>query len=293
MSGTAASEPTAVPRVERVWRPLDPHRARALGDARLQLHHAAQLVAGLGVSYLPRRDDDSHTSMEWLPAFNALASQPIGDREFRLAIRPRNLNLIALERGVETECFMLATRTADEGVEWIRRTTAQHGLDATAYTTAKHYAIPAHPVGEGRPFDAAEREEFEQLDHWYSNAALLLERVAALHANASLVRCWPHHFDIATVISVSATHSLGVGLEPGDQHYAEPYWYVSVNPGPSGEAVDAERPALAGNGLWHSSEWFGAVLPGSRIDAADQLEHCMRFMESAITVCSAMISPTA
>src|SRR5438270_12053367 len=98
-NGTAVSETAAPARSqnrERVWRPIEARRAQQLVDARLQLHHAAQLVAGLGISYLPKRDDDSHTNLEWLPAFSALASNPVGVDEFRLAIRPRNLNLIAL-----------------------------------------------------------------------------------------------------------------------------------------------------------------------------------------------------
>src|ERR1041384_4350124 len=90
-SGTAASEMTAPARPrhhDQPWRPIEVREARQLVDARLQLHHAAQLVAGLGISYLPRRDDDSHTNLEWLPAFNALASNPVGASAFRLAIRP-------------------------------------------------------------------------------------------------------------------------------------------------------------------------------------------------------------
>lgn len=281
-SGTPASEMTAVTRAERAWRPLEPRRARFLGDARLQLHHAAQLVAGLGVSYLARRDDDSHTSMEWLPTFNALASNPVGEHEFRLAIRPRNLNLIAITADVEADCFTLDTRTMPEAVEWIRRTTAQHGLDPSAYTTEKHYAVPPHAVGDGRPFDAADRDNFEQLDHWYSNAALLLDRIAAQRPNASPVRCWPHHFDVATLIATGASSTLGVGLEPGDEYYAEPYWYVSVNRAAGSASSNATRSLPEGNGLWHSRDWFGAVLPASHMEAVDQLDECITFMESAI-----------
>ncbi|HEX4681476.1 MAG TPA: hypothetical protein VH277_02135 [Gemmatimonadaceae bacterium] len=275
---------------EQTWRPLEARRAQQLVDARLQLHHAAQLVAGLGISYLPKRDDDSHTNMEWLPAVNALASNAIGPDEFRLAVRPRNLNLIALVADSEVACFRLATRTLGEAVEWVRRTTVQNGLDADRYTLAKHYTIPPHAVGEGRPFDAADREEFEQLDHWFADAALMLQDVASNTPNASAVRCWPDHFDIATLIDLGNGRSVGVGLEPGDQYYAEPYWYVNSNPPPP---ADAPKPPLDGGGLWHAQEWTGAVLPGSRLDAADQKDQVSRFTASAIAASVALATHAA
>jgi hypothetical protein len=270
-----------------VWRPLDPARDRRLKDARLELHHAAQLVAGFGVSYLPHRDDDSHTNMEWLPALNALASNPVGDQALRLGVRPRNLNLLAIVGDAESSCFMLATRTLGEAIEWIRRTTAHHGLDAAAYALPSHYAIPPHPVVDGRPFDVSGRAEFEQLDAWFADAALLLERIAADHATASPVRCWPHHFDIATLIDVAPGRTIGVGLEPGDDYYDEPYWYVNLHPAP---AANAAMPPLDGNGVWHTHEWIGAVLPASRLDAATEEQQSERFIRSAIDACRVLLA---
>ena len=47
--------------------------------------------------------------------------------------------------------------------------------------------------------------------------------------------CWPHHFDIATLVKLedgqpANARSIGVGVSPGDEYYAQPYVYVSPWP---------------------------------------------------------------
>jgi hypothetical protein len=77
------------------------------------------------------------------------------------------------------------------------------------------------------------------------------------------VRCWPHHFDIATLLPGPAAgggaqqRTIGVGLSPGDASYGEPYWYVTPWPYPP---PPEQLPALPGGGAWHRRGWFGAVL---------------------------------
>lgn len=272
---------------ERAWRPVEPARAKQLTDARLELHHAAQLVAGFGISYLEKRPDDSHTNMEWMPALDALASNPAGPQLVRIALRPRDLTLLAVGANVQLGSFGLHARTMTDAAAWIRRTVTQYGFAPDAYTLAKHYTIPSHAVAEGRIFDARGAADFAQLDHWFSNASMLLDRIASAGPSATPVRCWPHHFDIATLLELPNGASVGVGLEPGDQYYDEPYWYVNMYPSPS---VTVERPPLDGGGIWHTREWLGAVLPASRVDNATQEEQCALFLKSAIAACRQLMA---
>ena len=50
----------------RGWRPVGTISPDALVDARLQLHHAAQLVAAVGATLLPPRPDDGHPNLGWI-----------------------------------------------------------------------------------------------------------------------------------------------------------------------------------------------------------------------------------
>ena len=91
----------------------------SLVDARLQLHHAAQIVVSAAISYIPARSDDSHTALTWSSRQRALTSEPItAARDLRIAIRLEDLMLQALDKdGVATKSFALPGRTVADG-EW-------------------------------------------------------------------------------------------------------------------------------------------------------------------------------
>lgn len=60
---------------------------------------------------------------------------------------------------------------------------------------------------------------------------------------------------------------VGVGMTPGDHHYAEPYWYVSAWQKPDNLELP-NLPILPSGGFWRPQGWFGAVLT-----AMDLVEH--------------------
>ena len=267
---------------------IDPQLARTLTDARLQVHHAAQLATAMGISYLPRRSDDSHTNLEWLSAVGVLASRVVpGDPPFRIGVGVADLTLGMLSGGDRLlGTIPLHGRTIDDAANWIRERIADSGADASRFTLARHYTIPHHAVDDGAAFDAGDRSSFEQLAAWFELAASSLARVRA-GKQGSEIRCWPHHFDIATLITVAPGRTVGVGLEPGDVYYDEPYFYVNMHPAPPNDALTA---SLGGAGFWHTHEWIGAVLPGSRIDGASPArEQVDAFLDSAIGACRALV----
>ena len=107
-----------------------------------------------------------------------------------------------------------------------------------------------------------------ELAAWFANADYSLVRVQrqmiGRKLTASDVRCWPHHFDLATLISFPArddcvTGYVGAGLSPGDEYYDEPYFYVSVYPKPDSAAL----PRLPKLGHWHTSRVHGGCCAGS------------------------------
>jgi hypothetical protein len=79
------------------------------------------------------------------------------------------------------------------------------------------------------------------------------------------------------LVEVAPRKTIGVGMEPGDVYYAEPYFYVNMSPSPT----SAPTSELAGGGSWHTREWIGAVLPGSRVGRQDQQEQIATFLEAA------------
>jgi hypothetical protein len=76
-------------------------------------------------------------------------------------------------------------------------------------------------------------------------------------------------------------------MEPGDQYYDEPYFYVNTSPSPKPDAATA---SLGGGGTWHTNEWVGAVLPGSRL-GEEPKEQVHAFLDSAIIAARAIQKP--
>lgn len=276
----------------RTWQPVRPEDAAKLSDCRLQLHHAAQFGAAAGISFLEHRSDDSHANLEWIPSLGGLFSRavPTG-RPFRIGARPARLALlIVTEDNQPIAEYKLHGRTITDATQWIRAQIKSLGADPARYTLRRDYDIPAHPVAIGESFDASTPRLFEELSRWFANAATLLGSVVRKTRGASEVRCWPHHLDIATLIKAAPDdRTIGIGMEPGDEYYDEPYFYLNMTPQPS--ASRAKSRPLWGNGVWHTGAWVGAVLPGSRFGAASAQERQVReFLDSATAACRALLT---
>ena len=260
-----------------------------LVDARLQLHHAAQIAVSAAISYLTARSDDSHTALTWIAPLRALATEPIAAMQpLRVAVRVEDLTLHVIdEQGIATWSFALPGHTLADGHAWLGEVLAQAALDPARLTARKHYTIPSHPVASGKAFSLGGAELRELANYW-SNAAALLTALAHATADAGPVLTWPHHLDIATLIQLPGTdgRTIGVGQSPGDDSYAEPYWYVGPYPHPPVTAL----PPLAGSGHWHTKGWVGAALPASDyVSTSDQRSQVGAFIDSAVSACRQLL----
>jgi hypothetical protein len=297
---TSTSFPSVLPEsampgsvlIDSSWNRVGETPPLALTDARLQLHHAAQIVVSAAISYVPVQADDSHTALTWLPSVRALVSEPIAAATpVRIGVRVEDLTLLALDAGLRpTSSFPLPGRKIADGHAWLADATAEAGLERARLTARKHYTIPSHPVADGAAFSVDARDHLAELTRYWSNAAGVLEELARTTPGATPVRTWPHHFDIATLIVLptadDARRTIGVGQSPGDDSYAEPYWYVGPYPYPPATNL----PALDGGGHWHTKGWMGASLPASAyVAAAEQRAQVAAFIESAVAACRTLL----
>lgn len=255
----------------------------SLSGARLALHHAAQIVAASGIAHVPAEADDSHTNMEWVPSVRALTGRLAGKaRPFRLAIRPEGLRLVLLDGdALDAESLRLFGRRLDEAYAWAAGAIARFTGDEARPLTAPPWTIP--PLGRER-FAAGDEPALEELARWYGNAAHVLAGIADAFDGSSPVRCWPHHFDIATLLPGDAPgRTIGVGLSPGDGAYPEPYWYVAPYPSPE----DPELSTLPEGGRWHRDGFFAAVLTGTDLlrggSEHGQESRAQSFLEAAVS----------
>ena len=204
-------------------------------------------------------------------------------------MRIADLTLLVVDGAAVRARYPLHGRSISDATAWLRSQLAAVGADPTRYTLKRHYELPAHPVANGADFDTSQAQAFTQLSAWFGNGAAALGAVVAATPGASEVRCWPHHFDVASLIEIDAARSVGFGLEPGDAYYDEPYFYVNLHPAP---AAGTTLGTLDGGGSWHTREWIGAVLPGSRLagSAAEQERQARAFLDSAVSACRTLLS---
>lgn len=268
------------------WQAVRPEESTRLSDVRQQCHHAAQLAAAAGFSFLDPLPEDAHASLEWIPALSGLFSQVIpGPTLFRVGLSPSDLSLVVvIENDQPFTHFRLHGHSINDATAWVRSQISSLGADPSRYTLKRPYEIPDHAVAMGDDFDASDKIHFEELSRWFANGAATLISFARTIHEASEVRCWPHHFDIATLIQATPDRTIGVGLEPGDNYYDEPYFYINMSPQPA--ASQARSRPLWGRGTWHTLDWVGAVLPGTKLGAASaQAEQVREFIDSAVSAC--------
>jgi hypothetical protein len=281
------------------WETLGTVDPRRVVDARLQLHWAAQAACAPGKQLLAHRPDFSEQSFQWAGGSRALAQGLVdGVRPFRSALRPSPPAVVLLDAHDRVTAEMaLDGRTLEEIYAWLEREIPRRiGRALLQPLQRPGEGLLDHPVGAGDTFSVIDAAAFSEVGRWLGNAHRVLTGVADRNAGASPVRCWPHHFDLATLISLDpgvegeAARSIGAGLSPGDSGRAHPYFYVTPWPYPQGR----DLPPLDGGGVWNTEGWIGAVLETPALLRAgageDQAAAAERFLESAVAACRDLLA---
>jgi hypothetical protein len=277
------------------WRPLRGIDQRRLSMARLQAHHAAQWLARAARAYVPPQPDD-HTNLGWSNTFDGFTTHLMqGGMCLSLKIADLTLVLHCGERTIQS--FSLDGRTDAQARQWLGEQLGARGLDARALDAPSPYEMPAHAVTQGGAYGVEDvADALVEIAAWFANAEFLLVRVQRQMIGRMLtvsdVRCWPHHFDFATLISfptrgTDVTGYVGAGLSPGDEYYDEPYFYVSVYPKPDGAAL----PRVPKLGHWHTYGFTAAIAAAHQIVAANnQEDEVDEFLRATVDVAIKILS---
>ena len=249
------------------WQTVGTVPIASLPEARLQLHWAAQIVASFGNAVLETREDDSQSNLGWVDALGALCSRSSSDG-LSVGLRLADLTLLFLgSNNTIQEEFRLSGQTLPQGFEWLTSTYSKASGAAPPKPFAlREYEMPSHAIAQNAPFSIQNVAPYQELQHWYMNVNTAIREVSSKWTQASPIRCWPHHFDLATLITLDSekgsedARSVGCGMSPGDGTYNEPYFYVTPWPYPPKDTLTE-----LSNGFWHTEGWIGAILTGSTL----------------------------
>ncbi|WP_341739357.1 hypothetical protein [Microcoleus sp. CAWBG640] len=259
---------------------------QSLLESRLQLHYGIQFMAATAAVLVTPEPDYSHNALEWNPEKGYFQTKPLSASSIRVALNPGPLESLILDgEGTVLSSFSLGGTTIAEGFSWLRATLTQMGMNGAAIAPLAYppYDFPFHPIAHGGMFAAAGTEDREALARYYSISYQPLQEIAIGNPQASPIHIWPHHFDMAVLLSFPEEKSIGVGLSPGDQSYPIPYWYVTPWPYPAVEHL----PPLA-LGSWHTQEWTGAVLTAEEMGELDA-EKLQAFLKVALTASQTLL----
>ncbi|MEM8609784.1 MAG: hypothetical protein AAGF92_21990 [Myxococcota bacterium] len=264
------------------WKPLGSVLPESLEAARLDLHWATQLVSAAGTSLLEPTADFSHTNLAWDKSLGVLAGRPVGGSALRSALVFEGLELAVLDGDRERASLALAGRTVGEALEWL-----SGAIDADVPLLLPTHDMPDHPVKSGAVFTDAHVDGRRELAAWFADATALVHAVVDGDPLASPVRSWPHHFDVASLMTFDPdedpeeARSIGVGFSPGDEKYNAPYLYVTLWPYPH----EDDLPDLEDMVCWNTEAWTGAVLMADVILSMphdEQQERSLRALRSAV-----------
>lgn len=277
------------------WTTLGGKSPTALVKARSVAHHAAQWPGRAARANLEAKADDSHSAYTWDAERGVLFSQPMGG-EVRVGLRLAGLALVLMRGKLVLDTYELAGRRDSMVGVWLDSALRALSLKPATEVTLP-YTIPSHPVARGSAYSfSGEAESFEELVRWFSAGAdLLADSQSFGESGASEVLCWPHHFDLGTVIALDpagAEHarSVGMGLSPGDHYYPQPYIYVSPYPAPK----HATPPVLPPLGHWHTEGFAGAIALGeSIVRSEDRRNEVGAFARAAYDACRVQLGVAA
>jgi len=244
------------------WSLLRTQDPTTLAAARSLAHRSVQWAAKAARANLEPVPDDSHSALVWDADRAALMTQPL-KKGVRVGLRVGILELVFV-KGSKVESFAIATGANGEPGRWLDERLAKEGLKPVS-GIALPYETP--PTLFGRPSEEA--PQLAALAAWFAAGAEILEGVRKRYAKhkpgPGPILCWPHHFDIAVLVELGDGKSIGVGLSPGDDYYAQPYLYVC----PNRKLDTADLPALPCGARWHTRDFFGAVATGSELLALE------------------------
>lgn len=262
--------------MKKEWQLLTFPSLDDLVQVREQFHQAVQNVAAVGRSFLPKSEADEHANLEWDFDLQRLVGRWVeADIKFRSSISLSEFEVYLVDENFKTisSVIMQDLRQTDVMV-WLEFKLSSLGADFSKINLSYPYAIPEYPMAKKEAFHIVNERAAQEMSRLYNNTAYLLKKLLKNEKNASEVKCWPHHFDIAARVTLLDTgdpetsRSVNIGMSPGDKYYNEPYFYCSPWPYPTKNLLDLSQ--LKAH--WHQEEWIGAVLPVSQLKGLDLIQ---------------------
>jgi len=196
---------------------------------------------------MPISSDNRHALLCWDAERAALVTQEFAPG-LTLELRLPGLVMQFREDGRPApHVFEFDDRTPAEAEAWVLVELLHRRLDRDRFSKLLPYEFCDLMTGDAVPYVVEPLQTgLEELATWFTNAALVLGRLAEEHSSADTnvlnVSCWPESFHVAVLLNgndagARSRETLRVGWSAGDDEQSAPYFYVS----PHHRGVPAEK----------------------------------------------------
>ena len=236
------------------------------------MHVAAQYLAAAGISFLDKKNDDSHTNLGWDGINYRLTTHAFDKSSFRVGLNIKTGHLEWFKEGVIVSTIDLQKSIHSEVLAWFDDLVEKQAV-GRKYCYEFHYELPYAKVSfdDSFSFDKADSQVFGNLLTIAQNA---FEGFLSENGLESPIRVWPHHFDIGIYTKLSEELFMGAGLAIPDALVDDHYYYATG--WKSGSAVSTDTFTGLDRGEWRK-DWAGATLPSKGIT----VEGATRFLNQA------------
>lgn len=238
-----------------------------------RIHWLSQVITKANRTFLPAKDDDSHTNLY----FDSIANRLFG----RWIDVPRGKIILSLN--LQSDSFdwldeklsvldrvTVYNRTMDQLEKAVSEYPASIQLNTEKFFSPLHFDIPDYAIDTLADKDLSP-EGIKQWIYYRELANRACLNMMGYVQLESEIRIWPHHFDTGVYTMVTAHLGLGFGLAMNDGMVGQPYFYLSgyneQNP------ISYENLEQLTKGSWKTGEqWNGAVFPLNSLEAFSEKE---------------------
>jgi len=251
------------------------------------LHRSAQFPALFGNSLLPKAEDDSQASLEWVPELYSLVGQVVElDQPVRMALNYEKYELHVLNDKLQAVSILpLTGQTKSQVMGYLKQITKKLGGDPNKIEPITHYELPDHETDHKGVFQVLNPAFVREMARYRTNIRNILETIKPNFKDSTPIRVWPHHFDTGMVIEADKEKTVGMGLAMPDDIAPEPYFYINhwIK---KGDINYDDLSPLPGGGTWTKDDRPMAILRMSQIlkrdDATQQTRQIAHFFVEGI-----------
>ncbi|WP_297705196.1 hypothetical protein [uncultured Eudoraea sp.] len=223
----------------------------------------AQYLAAAGISFLEKKDDDSHSNLGFSIENSSMYSRPLNENGDTLSVSYKKFSLEWNSNDVSTSLRLDGTTHA-EILKWIEKIAAKAAIKVP-YTYSFHYDFP-YQIKDNFVFKLLDPKRLRELLNLRILAQSVLEAFLQDQNLNSEIRIWPHHFDTGAyaIFNDMTGDAIGLGLAVPDTVCRDHYLYISGYKGH--EVIDTSGFKPLSLGSWGINGFNGAILPATEID---------------------------